>query len=236
MTGPPFVHGRDRLRVHPIAPCQCGEQKGGLVIVAPLRRPDRLGNAAGQGPEAGLGVRHRYSADPGGERRGQPVGTAPPPRHGARARARPQGEVRTARDDRGRQAGDYLRWVLSVAVERDDDARAALERRRNAGRECGAFPAIPWMNQYRRPLPPPPLDAIPRPVLGRIKEAELALPVPQHVRLEIGELADLADREELLYRMRRAHLPPPPPPPHCSGFSSRSIKSTRARWGDLPSN
>src|SRR5438094_4856106 len=83
---------------------------------------------------------------------------------------------------------------------------------------------------------PPLVDAIPRPVLGRIKEAELALPVPQHVRLEIGELADLADREELLYRMRRAHLPPPPPPPHCSGFSSRSIKSTRARWGDLPSN
>src|SRR5207253_11208725 len=69
---------------------------------------------------------------------------------------------------------------------------------------------------------PPLVDAIPRPVLGRIKEAELALPVPQHVRLEIGELADLADREELLYRMRRAHLPPPPPPPHCSGFSSRS--------------
>src|SRR5438128_5656337 len=85
---------------------------------------------------------------------------------------------------------------------------------------------------------PPLVDAIPRPVLGRIEEAELALPIPQHVRLEIGELADLADREELLYRMRRAHLPPPPPPPPppSSGSTSPPPTSTKAPSGDLPSN
>src|SRR5690242_3817634 len=84
----------------------------------------------------------------------------------------------------------------------------------------------------------PLIHAVPRPVFGRVEEPKLALPVPQHVGLEIGELADLADREELLYRMWCAHRAPPPPPPtpHCSGFSSRSMRSTRARCGDLPSN
>src|SRR6185436_17381868 len=36
------------------------------------------------------------------------------------------------------------------------------------------------------------VDAVPRAVLGRVQESELALPVPQDVRLQIGELADLA--------------------------------------------
>src|SRR5438445_5913259 len=41
-----------------------------------------------------------------------------------------------------------------------------------------------------------------RPVLGRVEEAELTLPVAQHVGLQVGELADLADRKELLDRIR----------------------------------
>src|SRR4029077_7009128 len=85
----------------------------------------------------------------------------------------------------------------------------------------------------------PLIHAVPRAVLGGIQKPELALPVAQHVRLEIGELTHFPDREELLNRMRRAHDPPPPPPPptpHCSGLSSRSIRSTRARCGDFPSN
>src|SRR2546425_8238165 len=77
-----------------------------------------------------------------------------------------------------------------------------------------------------------------RPVLGRVEEAELTLPVPQHVGLQVGELADLADREELLDRIWDAHSPPPPPPPppHCSAFSSRSIRSPTAWRGGLPLN
>src|SRR5690242_15039021 len=35
-------------------------------------------------------------------------------------------------------------------------------------------------------------------VLGRIQETELTLPVAQHVRLQVGELADLTDGKELL--------------------------------------
>src|SRR5207237_6793378 len=65
-------------------------------------------------------------------------------------------------------------------------------------------------------------------VLGGIEEAELALPVAQHVRLEIGELAHFTDRKELLDRLRRAHRPP-----HCSGLRSRSIRSATALPGDL---
>src|SRR4029077_271795 len=59
----------------------------------------------------------------------------------------------------------------------------------------------------------PLIHAVPRAVLGGIQKPELALPVAQHVRLEIGELTHFPDREELLNRMRRAHDPPPPPPP-----------------------
>src|SRR6266576_3379501 len=66
-----------------------------------------------------------------------------------------------------------------------------------------------------------------RAVFRGVQEAELALPVAQHVRLQIGELADLADREEFLDGVRDAHRPPPPPL-HCSAFSSRSIRSATA--------
>src|SRR5439155_96961 len=75
-----------------------------------------------------------------------------------------------------------------------------------------------------------------RPVLSRVEEAELTLPVAQHVGLQVGELADLADRKELLDGIWDAHSPPPPPPPHCSAFSSRSIRSPTALRGGLPLN
>src|SRR6266852_327601 len=75
----------------------------------------------------------------------------------------------------------------------------------------------------------PLVDAIARAVLGGIQEAELTLPVPEHVRLEIGELADFADREELLNGLgggrSAAH--------RLSAFSSRSIKSLTAWRGGL---
>src|SRR6267143_1522036 len=75
----------------------------------------------------------------------------------------------------------------------------------------------------------PLVHAVPRAVLGRIQKAELTLPVAQYMRLEIGELANLADREELLHGLRgsgsAAHW--------LSAFSSRSIKSFTACLGDL---
>src|SRR2546426_5202069 len=78
----------------------------------------------------------------------------------------------------------------------------------------------------------PLVDAIARAVLGGIQEPELALPIAQHVRLQVGELADLADREELLNRLGRrvagAH--------RLSAFSSRSIRSLTAWRGGLFSN
>src|SRR2546422_489677 len=64
------------------------------------------------------------------------------------------------------------------------------------------------------------------PVLGGVQEAELALPVAQHVRLQVGELTHLADREELLNGMRDAHR-------QCSGLSSRSIRSAPPGLGVL---
>src|SRR2546426_3829365 len=60
------------------------------------------------------------------------------------------------------------------------------------------------------------------PVLGGVQEPELALPVPQHVRLQVGELTHLADREELLNGMGGAHR-------QYSGLSSRSIRSETDR-------
>ena len=67
------------------------------------------------------------------------------------------------------------------------------------------------------------IDAIARAILRRAQKAELALPVAQHVRLETGELADLADREEFLNRDRDdwAHR-------SCSDRSSRAISSGTA--------
>src|SRR4029077_17613512 len=38
----------------------------------------------------------------------------------------------------------------------------------------------------------PLVHAVPRPIFGGVEEAKLALPVPQHMRLEVRELADLA--------------------------------------------
>src|SRR5207244_11809724 len=64
------------------------------------------------------------------------------------------------------------------------------------------------------------------PVLGGVQEAELALPVAEHVRLQIGELTHLADREELLNGRGGDHR-------QCSGLSSRSIKSETAWLGDF---
>src|SRR6266850_3414776 len=64
------------------------------------------------------------------------------------------------------------------------------------------------------------------PVLGGVQEAELALPIPQHVRLQVGQLTHLPDREEFLNGMRGAHR-------QCSGLSSRSIRSATAWLGDF---
>src|SRR5436305_1390004 len=63
----------------------------------------------------------------------------------------------------------------------------------------------------------PLIDAIAGAVLGRIEEAELTLPVAQHVRLEIRQLAHLADAEEFLDGFG-GHA-------SCSARSSRVISS-----------
>src|SRR5204862_4696169 len=75
----------------------------------------------------------------------------------------------------------------------------------------------------------PLIDTVPGPILRRVEELELALPVPQHVRLEISQLTHVTDREELLYRLGGAHS-------SCSGLSSRAINSVMARFGVCPSN
>src|SRR6266704_1668976 len=75
----------------------------------------------------------------------------------------------------------------------------------------------------------PLVDTVPRAVLGGVQEPELALPVPQDVRLQVGELADLADGKEFLDGMRDAHR-------HCSALSSRSIRSATACAAGLPRN
>src|SRR6266545_1823560 len=77
----------------------------------------------------------------------------------------------------------------------------------------------------------PLVHAVAGAVLGGVQEPELALPIAQDMRLQVGELAHLADREELLYRVRRAHAHR-----HCSALSSRSIRSVMACRGALPSN
>src|SRR5256714_4297231 len=80
----------------------------------------------------------------------------------------------------------------------------------------------------------PLIDAIAGAVFGRIEKPELTLPVAQHVRLQVGQLAHLTDREELLHGLdgrAGAHLSLPPL--HCSAFSSRSIKSAMAWRGGL---
>src|SRR3989442_15605671 len=72
----------------------------------------------------------------------------------------------------------------------------------------------------------PLVHAVAGAVFGGVQEAKLAFPVPQHVRLEIGELTHFADRKELLHGMGGAHR-------QCSGLSSRSIKSATAWLGDF---
>ena len=62
------------------------------------------------------------------------------------------------------------------------------------------------------------VDAIAGAVLRRIEEPELALPVAQDVRLEIGECADLSDGKEFLDRLVGGHQ-------SCSGRSSRAISA-----------
>src|SRR6185436_1854990 len=71
----------------------------------------------------------------------------------------------------------------------------------------------------------PLVHAIARAILGGIEKPELALPIAQHVGFQVGELADLTDREELLDRGRdgSAH--------RVSAFSSRSIRSAIAWRG-----
>jgi hypothetical protein len=58
------------------------------------------------------------------------------------------------------------------------------------------------------------IDAVAGSILRGIQEAELALPVAKDVRLELRELADLADAEELLHGFG-GHA-------SCSARSSRS--------------
>src|SRR5207249_6650195 len=75
----------------------------------------------------------------------------------------------------------------------------------------------------------PLVHAVPGAVLRRVEETELTLPVAQDVRLQVGELAHLSDREELLVGVWGAHR-------HCPAFSSRSIRSITAWRGALPRN
>src|ERR1041385_4747985 len=68
-----------------------------------------------------------------------------------------------------------------------------------------------------------------RAVLRRIEEPELTLPVPEHVRLEVGERAHFTDREELLGGPGQGHV-------HCSGLRVRSMSSAIACRGGFASN
>src|SRR5688500_9158217 len=72
------------------------------------------------------------------------------------------------------------------------------------------------------------VDAIPGPVLGRIEKAELALPIPEHVLLQPGQLADLANGEELLDGLIRHSSR--------SALSSRCISPAMASAGGCDSN
>src|SRR5215208_3648817 len=69
--------------------------------------------------------------------------------------------------------------------------------------------------------------AVARAILGRVEKTELALPIPQHVRLEVGELADFTDAEEFLDGFGD-HA-------SCSARSSRLMRSWTARRAGWPS-
>src|SRR5213078_1847665 len=134
-----------------------------------------------------------------------------------------QGEDRLELDaqvlDRlGRQRATRLRLELPAAPILLDLLSRALDR---------VFLRIEQVLHQHDQLDLAPLvHAVAGPVLGGVQEAELALPVPQHVRLQVGELTHFADRKELLHGMGRAHR-------QCSGLSSRSIKSATAWLGDF---
>src|SRR3989441_4487297 len=75
----------------------------------------------------------------------------------------------------------------------------------------------------------PLIHTVARAVLRGVQEPELALPVAQHVRLEVRQLADLSDREEFLDRVGGAIAQPSP-------FTPRSLSSEMACRGDFPWN
>src|SRR5437773_4892825 len=72
-------------------------------------------------------------------------------------------------------------------------------------------------------------------VFRGVQEPELALPVAEHVGLQVGELADLPDGEEFLNGLWDAHRLPPPPPPR-SAFRSRPLAPPTPRPGAFPSH
>src|SRR3954471_864339 len=76
----------------------------------------------------------------------------------------------------------------------------------------------------------PLIHAIPRTILCRAEKAKLAFPVSQNVRLQAGEIAHLADREEFLHWFGCwAHW-------SCSDRSSRAMSSGTASRAAWPSN
>src|SRR5437667_135219 len=133
-----------------------------------------------------------------------------------------QGEDRLELDaqvlDRlGRQRATRLRLELPAAPILLDLLARALDR---------VFLRIEQVLHQHDQLDLAPLvHAVAGAVLGGVQEAKLAFPVPQHVRLQIGELTHFADRKELLHGMGGAHR-------QCSGLSSRSIKAKTGWLGD----
>src|SRR5256885_16501911 len=122
-------------------------------------------------------------------------------------------------DGLGRERAARLRVEL---------ARAAILLDLLAGALDGVLLGVEQVLDQHDQLDLAPLvHAVAGAVLGGVQEPELAFPVAQHVRLEIGELTHLADREELLDRLRRAHRPPPSRP-HCSAFRSRPLRPVTA--------
>src|SRR3954463_594940 len=81
---------------------------------------------------------------------------------------------------------------------------------------------------YLSPL----IHPIPGTVLGRIQEPELTFPVPQHVGLEVGQPAYLADRVKLLDRSGGGSCGHRP----CSDLSSRAISSAIPSRAGFPLN
>src|SRR5256714_6574703 len=130
-------------------------------------------------------------------------------------------------DGLGRERAARLRLEL---------ARAAILLDLLAGALDGVLLGVEQVLDQHDQLDLAPLvHAVAGAVLGGGQKTELAFPVAQHVRLEIGELTHPARRAELLDRLRRAPRPPPSPPP-CSPLRSRSLRSVTALPGGLPGN